>query len=244
MYWKLDDPTGPAASDSSGNGHPGAYGGVFSLGYPGPEAGTFAAYLDVGGSVALSPGPINSRNSQTFCICLSHGPTFPGVLTPFAYIGDGLKRGNGIRLLTPDIYQCGTWQIGGNISGSSNYSMSCWNRWWHFLTVTVDTAVNSVQLWDGGSSVKNVATGQSTFTGPDAIEILGDNPLVVSHFAAWQRALSAAEIASYANQVPQWPPGPLSGPISTDVTTIVNAINGGIATDLSRLIADVERTYP
>jgi Concanavalin A-like lectin/glucanases superfamily len=57
VYWKLDDATGPAASDSSGGGFAGVYGGNFSLLAPGPETGTFAAVFN--GPSGATPGRVS-----------------------------------------------------------------------------------------------------------------------------------------------------------------------------------------
>jgi len=62
VYLQLDDPNGPAASDSSGNGHPGVYNGITQFGIDGVPGGQDTAVSGFPQSVS-SPHRINLANN-------------------------------------------------------------------------------------------------------------------------------------------------------------------------------------
>lgn len=63
FLWLLNETTGSAAADATGNGHGGNYGGTYTQGAPGPLFQALAVTLD-GSSGAVSSGSI--ANSGTF----------------------------------------------------------------------------------------------------------------------------------------------------------------------------------
>lgn len=244
VYWKLDDGTGPAASDSSGNGHPGAYGGSFSLGVPGPEVGTTACQLG-GGTISLTT-PLTGNVSQTLLCYASISPLYPTTLSGFLNNGDSSVALRGLHCKMeiaggiPTVF--GTTQ---NDAAFRSAAITQPVYFWHCYGAMYDAATSKVYaITDGTLSAASVGNSVALTTNAgDELAVLSAGGLVVAHVALFNRILTAGQIAGIGSHSSTWPYGlmiPYPSSSSAFATTVDTA---ALATDIAAILASVRRVF-
>ena len=198
LYWQLNDATGPAAADSSGNGNAGVYLGKIGLQQPGPEANTFAALFDAGGGVkSLTSSPrkvvpfsmscwvalANVQPSSNVAIYNGRSDsTGAGIVW-----APGNSLGNPIQLLRGGI------GFGGAVGSVTVVS-------WHHIAQTWD-ATNAVAEYVDGALLVGSPAVPFNALGPNDWFIagaasLGGQLLFMAHVALFSVALTAAQVAA------------------------------------------------
>lgn len=234
LYWPLDDPTGPAASDASGNGRPGAYNGNFGLLQPGPEAGTYSAVLRGGFVAKAAPSYIASGQTATLMVWAALG-VVPNGTSSLVANSSGTTGGS----LTTISGGGSLGTIGitrNNIAATNlNYLILDYN-WHHYAVVFTGTGVTA---YVDGSAIGSVGAANA-FSSASSLGT-GSQSGLFAHLAAWNSALSAGNIASVftAPASLQIPPFASVGVFTGDVSTQL----GTISADLSTIIQYIAKTY-
>lgn len=244
VYWKLDDPTGPAASDASGNAHPGAYGGGFSLGVPGVEVGTIACQLAAGGSIAVTT-PLSGNVDQSMLLYLSMIPTVVLPNLTIAANGDPTAALRGLSITRAVV---ATGQMAVNYRPSGSQALGAVNAdpkfFWHCWGLTYVAASRTMTAYvDGVAGTPVVASAVLTTTAGDTLQVAAAFGCVVAHFALFNRVLTAPQMLGIAGHTSQWPYGLMipyphnNAPFAT--TTDINVLS----TNDAAILAAVRRTY-
>lgn len=237
LYWPLDDASGPAASDASGNGNAGVYGGNFQLQQPGPEATTFSTYMHgTGGvnSVAQTPVLVKPYTMEVWIAAVNLGQNGASIV----YNGLGTARGSGLVFSTGGL---GASQLnvlrGGISSGATSYLIA--NLMWHQLVLD-HTAASVANLYVdgalvagfGGNTTNPIVAGDKFGCGPGVFS----DSYYMAHCALWNIDLTAAQVlAHYTARVNNTePPGSPVG-LSDSLATLL--------VDLSSVLACVRKTY-
>jgi hypothetical protein len=188
-YWKLDDATGPAASDSSGNGRPGAYVGGFRLLQPGPEAGTYGVQVFDGYAQKVAPGYVTSGQTATLLCWAAIGAVDTGVHTLLAN-ASGTNGGS----LAHQPASGGLPQLVVVRNNIANTSLSAYvlDFSWHMYAVVftgtgVTAYIDGVAMGSVAGAVNAFNAGVSTSVGSAEYGYL-------AHFAGWASALTAGQI--------------------------------------------------
>jgi hypothetical protein len=237
LYWPLDDATGPAASDASGNGNPGVYGGAFSLHQGGPEASTFSTLLygtgtckSVGTTPVLAPpltmmcyvAGVQLVNAHT-AILDNTDPSFAVRGHAWNWTTGGLGA-SAIEVIRPSV---GITALAGVITNSQ----------WHHMAFSVSGAGAWKNYIDGnlvgsgaGMTSNNCIAGDKFGTGAN-----GDI-YYMAHAALFNTQLSDANVASVpaANTTPV-PPDNLQVITNADLAAILAALNS--------ILASVRKVY-
>jgi hypothetical protein len=239
LYWKLDDGSGPAASDSSGNGRPGVYGGSFSLGVNGPEAATFACLL-TGGSVTATTS-LTGTVDQSIVLYAALAPSWPTGPTKFFGNADSSLTLRGLvgSVRNPG----GSITIDANIfpfvTGAGKVMPQPQN-FWHCIVLTMVGATKVAQVWLDGVAGPTVTT--TTGVGAavaDLVQIASPFNVAVAHLALFNRVLTAGQIGGISAFVTSWPFG---GPTNcgcidpTDIATLLASATLAIS-DLTAISA-------
>ena len=239
LYWPLDDPTGPAASDASGNAQPGVYVGTFQLHQPGPEVGTFAALLQDGGLIqSLNTSPRKIRPFSMDCwVGLEMLQTDRNT---FLYNGNGNANGMG-QLWTAGAAGVGNpiaIILGGNAVGAAvgNVSLGVW----HHVGFSSDAAQITNMYIDGVNVYLNQNTGPMNAIGATDKVQIGANKagqlLYMAHVALYPAVITAARfLAHFQANVTAQSPQPVGGVTSTSQQTIIDQLGsllGWVARDL------------
>jgi hypothetical protein len=239
LYWKLDDPTGPAASDSSGNGNPGVYGGTINLGTTGPEVGTHSALLFDGAlifSLGSTPRLVRPMSMEVWVALQLIEPAQSNAV----YNGNGNVNGNGVLLaLATTLSMPIQVQIGGHAIGALVGSVG--QSAWHSIGLSVDVAQNTNMYIDGVNVYLNVNTGP--WTAPvagDKFQVGSNKPGQLAYFAhasLYGTVLSAARFAAHfaGNTTPQAP---------SPVSAVTSSVLAATASDLLRYIAKTFQNAP
>ncbi len=238
LYWKLDDPTGPAASDSSGNGRAGVYGGAFALHQYGPEPGTFAAQFGATATVQMAL-PFSPLLAHTYMAWVSI-PAFVGGINDMMGLGTTGTNGTAIQTTVNAANYSGALYGAAGGLGVGSSPIPLWNRWWHHVAFSYTVAGTL-----GSMYIDGILTGTNTrlprTAGGDVLYIRTPTQAVMAHFALWNSVLTALQIGVIAAHTPQWPFGQtadnLGGLSSSD------PVVSGITTDLSTVLASVRKTY-
>ncbi len=235
LYWKLDDPTGPAASDSSGNGRPGFYAGLFNLGLPGPEAGTLSALLQTGGYVlSVAPSP-KLGHPWSMDVWLAPVTVMP---TSTVLVYNGLSNSTGDGLVWAPVGQQqnafalirGGLGIGGAIGGKFPGS-------WHHYALTVDAGGNYNVYQDGVNvGVATLAANGLAATDPFVVGGVGAELAYVAHAAFYGVALTPARVLAHFNGA-----AALQTPEAVQGTATVTTGLATILTDLTQLLGFIAR---
>jgi hypothetical protein len=227
LYWKLDDPTGPAASDSSGNGNPGFYVGIVNLGQDGPEAGTQSALFQAGAGVLSVTGtPVTalpfsfdmwvalegSQPASNVSIYNGSSDTDGAGLVWYAASG----AGNPIQLLRGGIG-------GGGAAGSVPVGT------WHHIAQTWSSASTINEYVDG------VLRGGPSTVGFNAINAnskfvagarLPGQLLYAAHAALYPTELSSTRVLAHFNAPSALQtPLPVGSATSSDIAVIEALLN-------------------
>ena len=253
LYWKLDDATGPAASDSSGNSRAGAYGGSFILHQYGVEPTTFAAQFGASGAVSrvgmVQPG--TSAWSVVWYASYNVGAT-PTDTVVLSNGGASGARGFEVHLNSSQQMYVKWWQTNALVTTTGNTTLPVWNRWWHSFAVTWN-GTTGMALYVDGSSATNATSplAMGTVQSTDTFAIIAGYPAVYSHVAYYDKLLSTADIAAICGYRYDWPFGPMvnltwpeppaggGGALSPSDPVVID-----INTDLSELKGYVSRQYP
>jgi hypothetical protein len=231
LYWPLDDPSGPAASDASGNGHPGVYGGGFSLGQNGPEANTTCCLFTSAGDVAtLGATPVLAP-PWTMIVWLA-ARSLTGLGTALIYNGDGDVNGSG---LVWEQGNQGANQLallrGGVSSFNTGYQDA--DQIWHQFSFIRDGAAQIAVYVDGAAwsplqagGAFNAIPGTSKFHVGPGLAATGE---YVAHAALWNSVLTPAQISGLFSARTN-PTEPIGSPV-------------GIGAELDLLIKYVSRLY-
>lgn len=198
LYWPLDDATGPAAADASGNGNAGVYLGKVGLQQPGPESGTFAALFDAGGgvkTVSSSPRKVVPFSMSCWVALANVQPSSNVAIYNGRSdsTGAGLVWAPGNSLGNPIQLLRGGIGLGGAVGSVTVVS-------WHHIAQTWD-ATNAVAeyvdgaLLVGSPGVPFNAIGASDWFIAGAAS-LGGQLLFAAHVALFSVALSAVQVAA------------------------------------------------
>jgi len=228
LYWPLDDPTGPAASDASGNGHPGVYSGTFNLAQPGPEVGTFAALFSEGALVFSVAGtPVRLRPFSMECWL------GPQLIEPaqnnILYNGNGNINGVGVLLAAgTTLVQPIQVLIGGNAVGAAVGSVQVGA--YHHIVLTTDVTQLTNMYIDGINVYLNQNTGpMNPIAAADKFQV-GANKVgqsrYVAHAALYNFILSPAQVLAHfnSNVTPQGPQ-PIGGVTGIDISAILRYVS-------------------
>jgi hypothetical protein len=195
-YWPLDDPTGPAFSDASGNGRALSPWGGSTTHQPGPEPGTYA--LDLLGNGCGSPAtfPTAARPwSMEVWVAFTQNP--PAANANVLYYGDSGRSGSGL-IVQPSGANWQLTPIRGAVGYGSTIGVISIGPW-HQVAFTHDAANNFVAYVDGkqvssqtGQTANNPAAG-------DRYVWIGQSPLTArfAHLAFWQSILTGAQIGAH-----------------------------------------------
>ena len=237
VYWKLDDPNGPAASDSSGNGNPGVYSGTFQLGKPGPEVGTNAALFQ-DGALVYSFGPTPRLVRPYSMDCWLAAEQIQPQQQNGQYNGNGSANGIGwgwnlgVSLTQPiDVL------VGGIAIGAPAGALLV--AAWHHVAFTTDVT-QITDLYVDGVQVYTANTGPiNAIAAADKFQVGGNKPgqlCYMAHAALYPSVLPPARVLAHfnANATPQ-PPTSATGVTSGDIASI-------LAT-LAEILAAVKRAF-
>ncbi len=253
IYWKLDEPGGPTAFDSSGNGHNGVYGGVWTFGAIGPEAGTAAIKSSPPTSLVTFANTLfTTRASRTFLIWCSGAPSnAAGALYAMANNGDALHTARGelldlrVNTLRTSFSALAATLPGGGagLSGTAAYPVDQW----HCYAAVYDAGAGTSSAYADGTGVGNAAwpVVGASYAVPlvtDPIQVCPAADMLLAHFAVFPRALTGAQLATIAAHTTVWPYGqaaPLLGS-GTLVTTSDLAPDSAL---LAQIYAAVHKMY-
>jgi concanavalin A-like lectin/glucanase superfamily protein len=210
LYWPLDDATGPAAVDASGNGKHGVIGGSFTTHQYGPEPGTFALQLASGGFVTRTGMPMITSGQFSMCAYISRNH----LATPTSGVewiqgNDSGQRGWFLFANNAGQVQVKAWgAVGSGTMGLQTTPV--WNKWWHAYTVTFQT-VNIWTLWIDGTQMATVASNgvPNLANSGDTFGIMAPYPCVYAHVAYFDKLLTTADITAIHSHRFDWPFGPM-----------------------------------
>lgn len=239
-YWKLDDASGPAASDSSGNGHPGVYGGNFLLRQPGVEVGGFSTLFTNNGIAHANPAAwctsaVLSMMGWFACVVPPNALGGIAFATNFSTVGGEIT-------LTPSGSTFG--QLGVTRSNISNANANVWlmDNQWHHLAVVFNGGASFLTL-DG---INIMSPGG--INNPSGTNVGVGTPTGVfyaAHFAFWNNiALTLAQVDSVVTgaTLPLLAP-PGAGGSAASYPAILGDLDT-IILDLAAILAAVRKTFP
>lgn len=236
LYWKLDDGTGPAASDSSGNGRPGVYSGQFQLGNDGPEAGTYSCLFQGGGIVQAAGGAWANQAVVSFMCWVAMAAAPPAYSSVF---GSSTTLGGGTICTQASGATLGQLAFTRNNVGNTVLAQWYPDARWHHHALCSD-GTSTIYYLDG-VNVGSVGAGMATPTNP-SIRVTGPAMFLAAHFALFPGTkLSAANVASVASA-----PASLQVPYFVTGTATYGAVMTQLLLDdakLDQILRDVERTY-
>lgn len=238
LYWPLDDPSGPAASDASGNGRAGAYGGGFSLLQNGPESGTYCAQLGATGFVSVAL-PFSPLLAHSYAMWISV-PAYVGGIQDVA--GLGLTGTNGTSIQTSANvanYNGGLYGAAGGL-GVGGAAIPLWNRYWHHVCITYNpTGTAGIFYLDGSNT--GTASRLPRTAGGDLFYVRAPMQAVVCHVALFNYVLTGIQVALMSNHLPQWPFGPAPTNQFGLATSDVNVTN--MLSSDAAVLAAVRHTF-
>lgn len=253
LYWKLDDASGPAASDSSGNGRAGAYGGPFTLGQYGPEPNTRAVQLAAGGIVQRQGVVqlITAPWSWVWYMSINAVAT-PSNTATVINGAPSFNRGWFTRYNSDNTIQIGYYRSDGVQTTSAAATMPVWNKWWHAHAVVFNGAGAMSYYLDGTLVCSQASQGlSSSVQGGDFLTVGANYGAVYAHFAYFDKALTQADVTAISGYRYDWPFGPMVNAVyppgpgasgsnlnPSDPIVIANQ------QDLSDIRSAVIRTYP
>lgn len=237
LYWKLDDPTGPAASDSSGFGNPGVYGGQFELGVPGPEAGTNAVVISDGGLVqTVGATPVAARPySMTIWVVAERlNPSQIAVM----YDGNGNSRGMGVLWDTADPTSEAIRTLVGGVTIRPILGSLPLGGAWHHIALTNNAATGATKLYLDGVQLEAPLLAPNVIAGTDKFAVgsgLQGALWYAAHAALFNIELTAAQVLAQftAPAALQAPP-----PVSAFGITQIQSIDATLA----EILAAVTKT--
>lgn len=236
VYWKLDDATGPAASDSSGNSHAGAYGGGFALHQPGPEASTFAAKFSNGGDAQLLAAAFMSHAVSSMMVWMAQ-------VAPHTQYGEFLGSSTATTGGSLDAQPSGV-TLGQLAITRNNIANTVVNQWitdahWHHYALVFNGASSFMAI--DGVSVFTIG-GPNTPVNPNLIAA-SQGVALLAHAAWWDNvALTIGQIAGVSGGFTP----PLQIPPAASGTASYQDLLDAIATlqsTTNSVLAAVQKTY-
>lgn len=210
LYWPLDDPTGPAAVDQSGNGHTGVYGGPFILGSWGAVAGETAAQFGIGGFVRCTGLPQLGSAAFSLIWWMSINVGAPSSTTTlFRHTATGVSRGWFFTVSTTGLAGVTAYRADGTPLASATTSLGGAWKTWHPWVLTYSPGGAMSLGYDGGTVLTlNLTGGLATITAAETFEVAAGAPLIAAHVAYYDRLLSPGEISAIHAYRQDWPYGP------------------------------------
>jgi hypothetical protein len=198
LYLPLDDPTGPAASDASGNHHAGIYYGSFMLGQQGPESGTTCAYFaDQSGNALLPNQPFGNVFPWSIEVWLAIN-SFPSAAQAFAYWADfSNNKGMGYTLTSGGLVNN---KLGVNRYGVGQLTSTTIvpnNDWHQYVFTQGRSGVTQFDCYLDGVSIANFVTGYNANIAGAGYMGCGGLQSYCAHFAFYSAALSAVQVANH-----------------------------------------------
>ncbi len=253
----MDDGTGPAALDASGNGQVGVYQPSTVLQVPGPEAGTFGVACPiVGGGVQLvTTNPIVMCTDSTVCAVKNPVSMMMWVASQFGatsgsgrYLHIGAPASNGLGLIEVG----GVFQMlyGGSVVAASTPAAS--KGPWHLVALTyngarypADLGTQSAKMYlDLAAAVVNTANIPNPSTSANPLVAATPEAASIAHAAFWMRELSVTEVQSVYTSAVGLQSSLLTGRAATDfdVSAMLDCCNTNAAL-LASILAAVSHTY-
>ena len=235
-YWKLDDASGPAAADSSGNSRPGAYYGGFGLRKPGPESGTYCAQFFQGGARKLAPSYITSGQTMTLMCWAAIGAVDSGL---HIMLANASSTAGGSMIHQPS--NGGIVQFGVTKNNISNTLLNAYSldlSWHHYAVVFTGTGVT---IYVDGVAMGSVAGAVNAFNSGVDLSVAGSLYGYVAHFAGWNSALTVGQISGVTSA-----PAALDTPAFASQQSTTGTVYADLSTitaKLDQIIAAVIRTY-
>jgi hypothetical protein len=234
VYWPLDDPTGPSASDASGGGHPGLYYGAFQLNQPGPESGTLSTFFyNNTGNVLLLNQPFGNVFPWSMSVYMAVS-AFPPNAQAFLYWADFNARGMGYTVTNGGVVN--------NVLGVNRYGVGQLlagflipDNDWHLYTM-VQGRTSPAVLWElyrDSTLILSNASGYNANAAGIGLMGVGGLSAYVAHFAFYSSALTLAQVGTLATSRV----GPASAPSAIGVSP-----TGSDAT-LAAILASVRKIY-
>jgi len=241
LYWKLDDPTGPAASDSSGFGNPGVYGGQFQLAQPGPEAGTYACVISDGGLIqTVGNTPVAARPySMTIWVVAERiNPAQIAIM----YDGNGNSRGMGVLWNSADPTSEAIQTLVGGVVVRPILGQIAIGAAWHHVALTNNAATGATKLYLDGVQLEAPLLAPNVIAATDKFSVgsgLSGALWYAAHAALFNVELTAAQVLAQFNAPAalQAPP-----PVSAFGITQINTILGDLTGLLGWVTRDLRNT--
>jgi Concanavalin A-like lectin/glucanases superfamily len=210
LYWPLDDPTGPAAVDASGNGHHGVYGGSFILGSFGANAGETAAQFGIGGFVRINSFPQLGSAPFTVMFWMSVNCTATGATQMLLQHGAPTgTRGWAFNMAISGQNTLSAYRADGTLMTGASGGSQTLAKQWHPWAITYPGA-SPIQIWYDGTAGATLALvgGLATITGAEYFQVIAGSPLIAAHVAYWDRVLTSTEILAISAYRQEWPYAP------------------------------------
>lgn len=241
LYWPLDDASGPAASDASGNGRPGVYGGNFVLRVPGVEPSTYAMQSNGANVGKVAPSYIASGQAATLMGWLAIAAV-PSAVSTMLQNSSSTVGGS----LTGQASGSSRGNLGitrNNIANSPSTFYVLDGNWHHYAITFSNTAV--IIYVDGVNVFSVGAANAFTSAAAMSFNLLSG---YMAHFAAWASTLSQANIQSVYNapasivQPAFTSIGDANQQAAVDLTTVLSDLTT-VNAKLDQILAALYRTY-
>ena len=245
LYWQLDDASGPAASDSSGNGRAGPYGGSWTPHQYGVEPGSFAAQFGAGGFVQrvglVQPGTLPFT---VVWYASYNNLTTPSPTALMSNGGAGVSKGWDFRWNAVNQVSLQAWNTFATPTATPFTTVPIWAKWWHPWAISFN-GTTGMSLWcDGTVLVSLTLSGTlSTVTAAETFSAVCNYPGVLAHIAYYDKLLSAADIGAIGGYRFDWPFGPMVNVTWPSPPGSSGAINPSdpVIIDLNADLADIHR---
>lgn len=253
LYWVLDDPTGPAAVDTSGNSHTGVYGGTFMLAQSGPEPGSHAVQFANGGSVTCTGMPQPGTAPWTVVWYATRDTqSTPAVGSEIGHGNPSASRGWYWRQTNIDQSNLQWWTPSTPNTSGTAYATPVWNRWWHAYAVTWNgTSVLTAYIDGAVSQTPSLIGSLITLLSTDTFGVTAIYPSIWAHVAYFDKTLTLAQIGAIASHRYSWPYGPMidkipapGPPAGGGALSPTDPVVVDINADLSDVLRAVRRNYP
>lgn len=240
-YWLLDETTGSTFADIGSSPNPLNGTGDFVLGGIGPEVGSFAYRVYAGGQFQSSPLGTFAWTDFTFLVLFTFPANAnPSSAAPFAGIGDiNNPATRGYRIQQQSTTQNAATVFGSGTGVSLSGGTPVPVQFWHLAAITQTSATPTRSLYiDQSLASSSAGTFGTVPTSADAAWIKSAWPIVLSHMAIWNRALTLVEIQSISTQFLTWPYGePINVPLGGSGS---GGGGGGLTADQAAQLSDIQ----
>ena len=231
LYWPLDTGDNTGLNDLSGNARSGTISGDYDMTAYGPEHNTKGVRM-FGGSKIVSPAlGLAGVHDYTLMMMATIKP-MPVTGTFLNLMGIGsdaspLTRGFSLQTRMNSTFIQLYNSLMGNVTVQTDaYSEALW----HLANTSWKIAESRVTVYsDNTSATGQTGGGPQPLLSSDQLYVLSQTPVVVSHVALFDRALTSTEVSSVASQVAQWPweipintPIPVPAGGTTDLTPVLD----------------------